>query len=61
MKLDGFTKTCLNEAYSKARVHRPSFDAFPIQTSLKQLNDPSSVIFNFALDYSNGRVQENEE
>jgi hypothetical protein len=50
---------CLNETYSKVRVGELLFDKFPIQNGLKQGDALSPLLFNFALEYATGKVQEN--
>ena len=50
---------CLSETYSRARVGRFLSDAFPIHCGLKQGDAFSPLLFNSALVYAIGSVQEN--
>jgi hypothetical protein len=59
-KLVRLIKICLNETYSKVRIGKLLSDIFPIQNELKQGDALSPLLFNFALDYSIGKVQANK-
>jgi hypothetical protein len=58
MKLVILIKMCLNETYSRAPVGRNLSETFPIKNDLKQESALSPLLFTFALDYANRRVQE---
>jgi hypothetical protein len=51
---------CLNETCSKVRVGKLLSDKFPIQNGLKQGDALSPLLFNFALEYANRKVLENQ-
>ena len=61
LKLVRLIKMCLNETYSRDRVGKNLSDIFPIRNGLKQGNALSSMLFNFALEYTNRRVQVNQD
>ena len=50
---------CLSETYSRVHVGRFLSDAFPIHCGLKQGDELSPLLFNFALENAIRRVQEN--
>jgi hypothetical protein len=60
MKLVKLIKMCLNKIYSKVRIGKHLSDIFPIQNGLKQRDDLSPLLSNFALGYANRKVQENQ-
>jgi hypothetical protein len=47
-------------AYSKVRIGKYLSDNFPIQNGLKQGDALSPLLFNFALEYTFGKLQENQ-
>jgi hypothetical protein len=60
MKLVGLIKICLNETYSKVRIGKQSSDTFTVQNGLKQGDALTSLLSNFALEYSIRMVHENQ-
>jgi hypothetical protein len=51
---------CLIETYNKVRIGKTLSDAFRSQNGLKN-DSVSPLLFNFALEYTNTRVPENQE
>jgi len=52
MKMVRLIKLCLTEMYSRIQVGKHLSDVFPIRNGLKQGDDLSPLIFNFALEYA---------
>jgi len=61
MKLVSLIKMCLTERYSRAGVGKNLSDMFPIRNGLKQGDDLSPLLFNFALAYAIKMVQVNQD
>jgi hypothetical protein len=59
MKLVRLIKMCLKETYSKVRIGKYFSDDFPIPNGLKQGDALSPLLFNFTLEYTSRKVQEN--
>jgi hypothetical protein len=51
---------CLNEIYSKVRIGKYFSDTISIQNGLKQRDDLWPLLFNFSLEYSIRKAQENQ-
>jgi hypothetical protein len=56
MKLVRLIKIRLNETYSRVQVGKHLSDMFPIRNGLKQGDDLSQLLFNFASEYVIRRV-----
>jgi len=60
-KLVRLIKMYLTETYSTVRVGKNLSDMIPIRNGLKQGDALSPLLFNFALEYANRRVQVNHD
>jgi hypothetical protein len=60
MKLATLIKMYLNKTYSKVSTGKHLSDSFPTQIGLKQGDALSPLLFNVALEYAIGKVQENQ-
>jgi hypothetical protein len=61
MKPVRLIEMCLNKTYSKVHIDKHLSDAFPDQNGLKQGNALSPLLFNFALEYTISKIQEDKE
>jgi hypothetical protein len=60
MKLVRLIKMRLNELYSKVRISTHLSGSFPVQSGLKQGDALIPLLFNFALEYTISKFQENQ-
>jgi hypothetical protein len=60
LELVRLIKLCLNETYNKVRIGKHLSESFPIQNGVKQGDALSPVFFNFALEYTIRKFQENQ-
>jgi hypothetical protein len=51
---------CLNKTYTKVRIGENLSDTFPTQNGLKQGDVLTPLLFNFSLEYSISKFQENQ-
>jgi hypothetical protein len=52
---------CLNETYNRVRIGKHLSGKFTIENGLKQGDALSPLLFNFALEYTISRFQDNQE
>jgi hypothetical protein len=61
LKLVRLMKMCLNETYSRVQVGKHLSDMFLVRIGVKQGDALMPLLFNFALDCTIRRVQENQD
>ena len=54
-------KICVNETYNRVQVGKHVSDMFPVRNDVKEGDALFPLLFNFALDYTIGRAQVNQE
>jgi hypothetical protein len=60
MKLVRLIKICSNVTYGEVRISKHLSDNSPIRNGLKQGDASTPLLFNFALEYTIGKVKENQ-
>jgi hypothetical protein len=60
MKLVRLIKMYLNGTHSKVCIGKNISEAFPVQNGLQQGHDLLPMLYNFALEYTTVKVQENQ-
>ena len=61
IKLVKLIKMRLNETYRRVRIDKNLCDIFPIRDCLKQGDALTPLLFNYALEYANRKVEMNQD